>query len=44
MDEGTANLEESIPVPVSDLVKLMNRAGIQCPEDFSAAGQVPNSQ
>ena len=44
VDEGTANLEESIPVPVSDLVKLMNRAGIQCPEDFYAAGQVPNSQ
>ena len=44
VDEGTANLEESIPVPVSDLVKLMNMAGIQCPEDFAAAGHVPNSQ
>ena len=44
VDEGTANLEESIPVPVSDLVKLMNMAGIQCPEDFAAAGHAPNFQ
>ena len=44
VDESNANLEESIPVPVSDLVKLMNMAGIQCPEDFAAAGHVPDFQ
>ena len=34
---ATANVEVEIPVPVSDLMTLINRAGFEQPEDYAAA-------